>query len=175
MLKLLISVASFDNNGKAAIHEKQPVQNLVAQFQERFGQEPDWVIVAPGRVNLIGDHIDYNGFQVLPMALKRHLSLLYKERNDKTVRIASTDRQYGEREFGLGATIDPYEEGDCETCHAADDPGMLRENDLCLACHDQPAMEGPHAGAAEAACVGCHSPHAAGREFLVRGITLPGS
>ncbi len=75
---------------------------------------------APGRVNLIGDHIDYNGLQVLPMALKRHLSVLYKERDDTTVRITSTDRQYGSREFVLSASIDPCEDGDwCNYVKAA--------------------------------------------------------
>lgn len=70
------------------------------------------MVRAPGRVNLIGDHVDYNGLQVLPMAMKRHLSVLYKERNDTVVRISSTDRQYGEREFALSDSIDPYEDGD---------------------------------------------------------------
>jgi galactokinase len=67
---------------------------------------------APGRVNLIGDHVDYNGLQVLPMALKRHLSVLYKERDDKNVRISSTELQFGEREFALSESIDPFENGD---------------------------------------------------------------
>ena len=47
------------------------MHNTVAQFKERFGHEPEWVIVAPGRVNLIGDHTDYNDGFVFPMAIER--------------------------------------------------------------------------------------------------------
>jgi galactokinase len=40
-------------------------------FVERFGREPDLVASAPGRVNLIGEHTDYNGGEVLPIAILR--------------------------------------------------------------------------------------------------------
>jgi galactokinase len=42
-------------------------------FAERFGAAPHWVAVAPGRVNLIGEHTDYNGGFVLPLAIDRHV------------------------------------------------------------------------------------------------------
>lgn len=41
-------------------------------FEERFGQPPQWVAAAPGRVNIIGEHIDYNDGFVLPMAIDRY-------------------------------------------------------------------------------------------------------
>ena len=40
-------------------------------FVERFGREPELVASAPGRVNLIGEHTDYNGGEVLPIAILR--------------------------------------------------------------------------------------------------------
>jgi galactokinase len=40
-----------------------------ALFHERYGREPDVVASAPGRVNLIGEHTDYNGGEVLPIAI----------------------------------------------------------------------------------------------------------
>jgi galactokinase len=40
-------------------------------FRDRFGDEPALVAIAPGRVNLIGEHTDYNGGFVLPMAIDR--------------------------------------------------------------------------------------------------------
>ena len=43
------------------------------QFQQRFGQPPTWVAAAPGRVNLIGEHTDYNDGFVLPMAIDRYV------------------------------------------------------------------------------------------------------
>jgi galactokinase len=42
-----------------------------ALFADRFGREPDVVASAPGRVNLIGEHTDYNGGEVLPIAISR--------------------------------------------------------------------------------------------------------
>ncbi|HVT08964.1 MAG TPA: galactokinase [Polyangia bacterium] len=42
-------------------------------FHERFGTAPRWLAVAPGRVNLIGEHTDYNGGFVLPLAIDRHV------------------------------------------------------------------------------------------------------
>ncbi|KAJ3058328.1 hypothetical protein HDU99_006856, partial [Rhizoclosmatium hyalinum] len=46
-------------------------QELHAAFVNRFGTEPDFVARSPGRVNIIGEHIDYCGFSVLPMAVDR--------------------------------------------------------------------------------------------------------
>jgi galactokinase len=42
-------------------------------FAERFGAPARWVAAAPGRVNLIGEHTDYNGGYVLPLAIDRHV------------------------------------------------------------------------------------------------------
>ncbi len=44
-------------------------------FRRCFGQPPGWVVAAPGRVNLIGEHTDYNDGFVLPMAIERHVVL----------------------------------------------------------------------------------------------------
>jgi galactokinase len=43
-----------------------------AAFADRFGRRPEWLVAAPGRVNLIGEHTDYNGGFVLPMAIERY-------------------------------------------------------------------------------------------------------
>ena len=40
-------------------------------FRQVFGGDPDVVGSAPGRVNIIGEHTDYNGGQVLPIAIDR--------------------------------------------------------------------------------------------------------
>lgn len=44
-------------------------------FRERFGEEPAAVAVAPGRVNLIGEHTDYNDGYVLPIAIDRGIAV----------------------------------------------------------------------------------------------------
>src|SRR5215471_7983028 len=43
------------------------------QFQKRFSRIPSFLVAAPGRVNLIGEHTDYNGGYVLPMAIQRYV------------------------------------------------------------------------------------------------------
>jgi galactokinase len=63
-------------------------------------------------VNLMGDHIDYNGLSVLPMALQRRVSVLYRERDDANVRVATTAQGYAACEFKLSRTIKPYKAGD---------------------------------------------------------------
>lgn len=48
-------------------------QHVESEFRSRFGREPSVVAAAPGRVNLIGEHIDYNNGFVLPMAIERYV------------------------------------------------------------------------------------------------------
>ncbi len=89
-------------------------------------------MIAPGRVNLMGDHIDYNGLSVLPMALQRHVALLYRERADEHVRIASTNICFTPREFELSSEIEPYEDGDWGNYAKAACQAMLKRYDARL-------------------------------------------
>jgi galactokinase len=65
---------------------------------------------APGRVNLIGEHTDYNGLPVLPMALDREIVLRYTPRADRRVILTNTDPRFGALEFTLDEEI-PSEPG----------------------------------------------------------------
>src|SRR3954447_8291774 len=47
-------------------------RTAASEFNAKFGRPPRWVVVAPGRVNIIGEHTDYSGGLVLPMAIDRH-------------------------------------------------------------------------------------------------------
>ena len=64
---------------------------LITHFQTQFGNAPRFVARAPGRVNLIGEHTDYNGGFVLPMAIDRDVTLVGAPRDDRLVRIHSAN------------------------------------------------------------------------------------
>ena len=50
----------------------QLAEETVSDFKNSFGREPQWIAAAPGRVNLIGEHTDYNDGFVFPMAIERY-------------------------------------------------------------------------------------------------------
>jgi galactokinase len=66
---------------------------LLQLFVEQFGdsQNPIRSFFAPGRVNLIGEHTDYNGGYVFPAALSFGTTILIRKRDDDTIRFASTN------------------------------------------------------------------------------------
>ncbi len=65
--------------------------DLVAAFRAHFGDDPILVSVGPGRVNLIGEHTDYNGGFVLPIALKRDVRMAVRPRQVRRVRLLSVE------------------------------------------------------------------------------------
>lgn len=66
---------------------------------------------APGRVNLIGEHTDYNGLPVLPMTLDREILLRFSPRADRRVILGNTDPRFPVVEFELGPDITPEQGG----------------------------------------------------------------
>lgn len=62
----------------------------VAGFKDKFAYEPTGVWSAPGRVNLIGEHTDYNEGFVLPFAINRRTYAAVALRNDDVIRVASS-------------------------------------------------------------------------------------
>ena len=48
------------------------VDAAASEFASRFSRPPQWIAAAPGRVNVIGEHVDYNDGIVLPMAIDRY-------------------------------------------------------------------------------------------------------
>jgi len=68
------------------------LQERVAEaFLRRFGDQPAFVVRAPGRVNLIGEHTDYNDGFVLPMAIDRAIWMALRPRDDDEVHLRSLD------------------------------------------------------------------------------------
>lgn len=61
-------------------------------FRDRFGRSPDGLWSAPGRVNLIGEHTDYNGGFVLPFAIDRRTTVAVARRDDGMLMTQSLQR-----------------------------------------------------------------------------------
>ena len=87
-------------------------EHLAQTFRERYGSEPTRLVRAPGRVNLIGEHVDYAGLPVFPMALEHAVHVAVRPREDRLVRAASSDPGYEPREFRLEPAIEPFPDGD---------------------------------------------------------------
>ncbi|HEX6939461.1 MAG TPA: galactokinase [Longimicrobiales bacterium] len=69
-------------------------------FRAAFGGEPDVLARAPGRVNLIGEHVDYNGGCVLPVAIDRDVVVAARRRPDRRILAVAADLR-GEDAFAL--------------------------------------------------------------------------
>ena len=70
------------------------VRELVQEaFIKRFGQSPELLVRAPGRVNLIGEHTDYNDGFVLPIAIDRAVWIALRPRGDRRVLISSLEME----------------------------------------------------------------------------------
>jgi galactokinase len=66
-------------------------QNVIDAFEQKYNTLPDYVIRAPGRVNLIGEHTDYNDGFVLPMTINRAVYIAMRPRDDRRVIIDALD------------------------------------------------------------------------------------
>jgi galactokinase len=97
-----------------------PVDDARTAFREQFGGEPAGVWAAPGRVNVIGEHTDYNDGFVLPMAIDRACYAAAAPREDRILRVHAA--QLGETvEISLDDLVGPASAHDSR---AAADPDM---------------------------------------------------
>ncbi len=74
--------------------------DLYEQFKLRFGRAPQGSVRAPGRVNLIGEHTDYNNGFVLPIAINRYTTAAFARTGDHLIRIVSCEAN-GQVQFDL--------------------------------------------------------------------------
>ncbi|QDU54932.1 galactokinase [Aeoliella mucimassa] len=80
-----------------AVPLEQMIATVKQQYSDRYQQPPTWVVSAPGRVNLIGEHTDYNDGFVMPMAIERYVVIAAgpAEGTGNTLRVSS-DAMEGE-------------------------------------------------------------------------------
>ena len=64
---------------------------LVSKFTQKYGRPPTHLARAPGRVNLIGEHIDYCGYGVLPMAIEQDIVMAFAATDANTISISDIE------------------------------------------------------------------------------------
>lgn len=88
---------------------EQLVEDARREYAARFGQEPVWTVTAPGRVNLIGEHTDYNGGFVFPMAIERETVIAAGPKNETEQNSATFWSQIFDQtaDFPLDGVLEP--------------------------------------------------------------------
>jgi galactokinase len=84
-----------------------PLQKTRQTFADSFSRQPELSVRAPGRVNLIGEHTDYNDGFVLPCAIDYHTVISGTRRSDRRVNVIAVDYDGEQDEFGLDQAIEP--------------------------------------------------------------------
>jgi len=67
------------------------IQDTSDFFKEKFGNVPDKIVLSPGRINIIGEHIDYNDGYVLPAAINKIVCFTFEKNNLNTANIQAID------------------------------------------------------------------------------------
>ncbi|MEZ4836025.1 MAG: galactokinase family protein, partial [Caldilineaceae bacterium] len=98
--------------GDAAPDQVDRYEDALAAFRRAYGPGPVTIFRSPGRVNLIGEHTDYNHGYVMPAALDKDVVLVARERGDREVRLANVEPDFPQRNFAVSAAIDPAPNGD---------------------------------------------------------------
>ncbi|MGY1728691.1 galactokinase [Geodermatophilus sp. SYSU D01062] len=86
--------------------DEEAVARAVAAFTERFGAAPEGVWAAPGRVNVIGEHTDYNGGHVLPVALPHTTRAAVARRDDGRLVLVSAQHPGADADVAV-ADLEP--------------------------------------------------------------------
>lgn len=89
---------------KVATGANERLQNLKNTFETKYGESPLFYACAPGRVNLIGEHIDYCGYSVLPMAIEPNILAAVSVNSSGKITLANTNPQY--KDFTVSCSED---------------------------------------------------------------------
>jgi galactokinase len=88
-----------------------PIERAQAGFAKVYGEEPAGVVFAPGRVNLIGEHVDYNDGLVLPMPIGPGTAVAWARASGEQIEAAALDQDGARDIFAIGAA-EPHQPPD---------------------------------------------------------------
>lgn len=105
--------AAYGNNPELTETACTRLWALARHYADTFNADDEVVVVrAPGRVNLIGEHTDYNGLPVMPMAISRDVLVMAARASDLRVEISNVEGMFEPRSFELARHIPPFAPGD---------------------------------------------------------------
>ena len=84
-----------DSTGKIAAYHLPRYLSIAKKFEEVYGEKPVFFSRAPGRVNIIGEHIDYCGYAVLPAAIEQDMIIAFVESEELFIEVHNMN----EKEF----------------------------------------------------------------------------
>ncbi|KAK8770049.1 hypothetical protein V5799_013491 [Amblyomma americanum] len=93
-------------------YHRQRLEVVRSKYHAAFGSDPQFYVRAPGRVNLIGEHIDYCGYAVLPMAVQQDILIACGRNNTRTLQLANVDSRYQ----SYSAPMDSLKIDDVQPC-----------------------------------------------------------
>ncbi|OXB02790.1 galactokinase [Flavobacterium pectinovorum] len=67
------------------------IQNTTAFFEKSFGSAPQKIVLSPGRINIIGEHVDYNDGYVLPAAIDKIICFAFEKSNSSKSKVIAVD------------------------------------------------------------------------------------
>lgn len=71
--------------------KKKLIQSTSAHFEKMFNSQPEYIFLSPGRINIIGEHIDYNDGFVLPAAINKYICFAISKNNNSDCVIVAKD------------------------------------------------------------------------------------
>ncbi|VDI51374.1 N-acetylgalactosamine kinase [Mytilus galloprovincialis] len=81
--------------GKVSVEINSRYGRIKDKFMGSYGKKPDYYARASGRVNLIGEHIDYCGYSVLPMAIEQDVVIAVSSNDSGRLQLVNTNMEYG--------------------------------------------------------------------------------
>ena len=72
--------------------QEERYYNTMKRFESLYGEAPQFFVRAPGRVNIIGEHIDYCGYSVLPAALEQDFIMAYAPHDKPQIILQNVDK-----------------------------------------------------------------------------------
>jgi len=118
--------ALWRNYSNPDFHIQQRFLTLLQLHQQRFGDLSATILRAPGRIELIGNHTDYNGCPVLTMAIDRDVLVVVSPREDQFIEIQNLNPKFTPRTFRLDHEIPPFPTGDWGNYVKAAVQGLLK-------------------------------------------------